>query len=199
MISGGHFVSEAIAAVSIAADSIAAELTKVRRVEALSCLYKEFGDRIYAHAYRMLGNHHDAEDVAQETFLRALKSVDQLRQEERLTSWLYSIASNLCLDHLRRKRRLWWIPLPSDDAGEAEAADGDVPSLVENGDLVRRALRALPAKDALCLVLRTSEGFSASEVAEIMECTESAVWSRLARARAAFSKAYDRMARDVED
>ncbi len=82
--------------------------------------------------------------------------------------------------------------MPADDNDSAEAATTDIPSLVENGDLVRLALRSLPPKDALCLVLRTSEGFSSSEVAEIMGCTESAVWSPLARARAAFSEAYDR-------
>lgn len=178
--------------------SISAELVKVRRLEALEQLYEQFSDRIYAHAHRLLGNHHDAEDVTQETFLRAFRSVEQLRQEDRLTSWLYSIASNLCLDHLRRKRRLWWLPLPEREDVAVVTATDEISS-VESNDLVHRALRALPPKDALCLVLRTAEGFSCSEVAEIMGCSESAIWSRLARARAAFAEAYERVSRDVEE
>jgi RNA polymerase sigma-70 factor (ECF subfamily) len=179
--------------------ALTAELIKVRRLETLRQLYEDFGDRIYAHCYRMLSNHHDAEDITQETFLRAIKSIDDLRQEDRLTSWLYAIASNLCLDQIRRRRRLWWIPLPEGDIDLPLAFGNDTATQVEQDDLVRRALRALPPKDALCLVLRTTEGFSCGEVAAIMECTESAVWSRLARARAAFYKAYDRFSRESED
>lgn len=194
MLNGGPGVNEATASLRASA-----ELARAHRLEELSRLYEDFGDRIYAHVYRMLGNRQDAEDVTQETFLRALKSIEQLRQEDRLTSWLYSIASNLCIDHIRRRRRLWWLPLPARDGDLPETAGSDLPAVVENGDLVRRALRTLSPKDALCLVLRTAEGFSCTEIAAIMGCSESAVWSRLARARAAFSEAYERMARDVEE
>lgn len=174
-----------------------AELTRVHRLEVLSQLYEEFSDRLYAHAYRMLGNHHDAEDVVQETFLRAFRSLGQLREEGKLTSWLYSIASNLCLDFIRRRRRLWWLPLSSGVSALPELDSPDVQSTVEDSHLVQAALRELPPKDALCLLLRTVEGFSCAEVAEIMGCSESAVWSRLARARAAFAEAYERISRDV--
>jgi len=171
------------------------ELTRGGAEDAFTWLFEHFGERIHAHAYRLLGNRQDAEDVTQETFLRAFRSIGELRDETRVGPWLFSIASHLCLDQLRRRKLLSWLPwrwetdepFPSPDRGPAERA--------EEKDLIRQALAKLPPKDALCLTLRTVEGFSTFEVAQIIGCSEAAVWNRLARARERFVREYDKLNR----
>ncbi|MCL4367628.1 MAG: RNA polymerase sigma factor [Actinobacteria bacterium] len=170
------------------------EQARAQNPEAMAWLYQEYADRICSHAYRMLGSRQDAEDITQETFIRAFRSIGQLRDEERLSAWLYSIASHLCLDHLRRRKLITWLPWSGDD-GSQERADDSVVD-VEETDLVRRSLQELPPKDRACLALRSIEGFSCSEIAEMMKCSEAAVWNRLARARAKFAAAYSNMQRE---
>jgi RNA polymerase sigma-70 factor (ECF subfamily) len=145
----------------------------------------------------MLGSRQDAEDVTHETFVRAFRSLGQLRDVERLSSWLYSIASHLCLDQLRRRRLISWLPWP--EAGSERRHSADPIEEMGESDLVRRTLRQLPSKDALCLALRGVEGFSCGEIADIMKCSEAAVWNRLARARAKFAATYDRLRREESD
>ncbi len=171
------------------------ERARAANPEALAWLYQEYADRICSHAYRMLGSRQDAEDITQETFIRAFRSINQLRDEERLSAWLYSIASHLCLDHIRRRKLITWLPWSKEENEDREGA-GDVAFEMGESDLVRRALKELPPKDRVCLALRTIEGFSCGEIAGMMSCTEAAVWNRLARARSKFAAAYDRMRRE---
>jgi RNA polymerase sigma-70 factor (ECF subfamily) len=170
--------------------SLVQAVNRVRGGEAaaFSAIYDEFAPRLHTYAYHLLGNRHDAEDVIQETFLKALQSLHQLRDGDRLESWLYAIASHRCLDLLRRRNRIQWIPMSrrSTEVRAEDPIDG-----TDEADLVRRALRRLPPKDAMCLSLRHTEGFSCSEIAEIMDTSPTAIWSRLSRARAKFIEAYD--------
>jgi RNA polymerase sigma-70 factor (ECF subfamily) len=158
---------------------------------AQAAIYEQFAARICSHAHRMLGTRQDAEDITQETFVRAFRSIGQLKDDEKLSSWLYSIASHLCLDHLRRRKLIAWLPWP-DFETEHERGPDTVDDLGAN-DLVRRALKELPPKDAVCLALRSIEGFSCGEIAEMLKCSEAAVWNRLARARSRFATVYRRM------
>jgi RNA polymerase sigma-70 factor, ECF subfamily len=158
---------------------------------AQAAIYEEFATRICSHAYRMVGSRQDAEDITQETFVRAFRSIGQLKDQDKLSSWLYSIASNLCLDHLRRRKLISWLPWPEHETERQESFD-PITNIGEN-DLVRRALKELPHKDAVCLALRSIEGFSCGEIAEMLKCSEAAVWNRLARARAKFAVSYRRI------
>ncbi len=188
--------TEAALDVADAAVSVAGWVEKARanNPEALSWLYEEYADRICSHAYRMLGTRQDAEDITQETFIRAFRSIGQLRDDERLSAWLYSIASHLCLDQLRRRKLITWLPWSKEDNDREQAHDAAID--VGESDLVRQALKELPPKDRVCLALRSIEGFSCGEIAGMMNCTEAAVWNRLARARAKFATAYSRMRRE---
>ncbi|MFQ5826149.1 MAG: RNA polymerase sigma factor [Dehalococcoidia bacterium] len=166
----------------------AVDRAKCGEATAFSAIYDEFSPRLHTYAYHLLGNRQDAEDVIQETFLKALQSLHQLRDSDRLESWLYAIASHRCLDLLRRRSRIWWIPL-SRRPREIRAEDHIEGT--DEADLVQQALRRLPPKDAMCLSLRHTDGFSCSEIAEIMRTSPTAIWSRLSRARAKFIEAYD--------
>jgi RNA polymerase sigma-70 factor (ECF subfamily) len=179
-------------AVALPADVVA----RARQGEtaAFAAIYDRFSRPLHAYAFRLLGNVAAADDVVQETFIQAWRSLGQLREEERLEPWLYRIASNKCFSILRRRRLLAFIPLDwqrsPPDAGEI-----DPPEAVAERDLVARALRSLPPGQAACLILRHADGFSCDEIGEILGLSPQAVWTRLSRGRAAFAEAYRRQAR----
>jgi RNA polymerase sigma-70 factor, ECF subfamily len=165
---------------------------------------------LLAHCYRMLGSVDDAEDLVQETYLRAWRSFDRFEGRSALRTWLYQIASNACLTALERRARR---PLPSglgSPAADASApsADagpdaqwlqpipdalvwpeqGDPASIAVSRESLRLALVAsfqyLPPRQRAVLLLREVLAFPAAEVAEMLGTTTSAVKSALQRARA---------------
>ncbi len=149
-------------------------------------LVQAFEGPVYNLCYRMLGDGQEAEDAAQETFLRAYRHFDRYDPNRKFINWLLSIASNHCVDRLR-KRRLTWVPLeslklwdpPRSDAGTPE------PSLTQQemeAD-VSELLEKLGAKDRAAIVLRYWNDLSYREIAQTLGLTESAVKSRLHRAR----------------
>jgi RNA polymerase sigma-70 factor (ECF subfamily) len=148
-------------------------------------LVTRYQHRIFGVALRMLGSRAEAEEIAQETFLRAHRALREFRGEARLGTWLYAIASRLCLNRLasgsRRHER-------SDDIAlaQAPAVDGDTGGSLERGELqaaLHEAVAALPEERRLVIVLRDLEGLSYEEVAEVLGVPLNTVRSRLHRAR----------------
>lgn len=148
--------------------------------------YRELSDRYLAqilrYTTRVLGDESEAEDVAQETFLRMWKQADRWQPNAKLTTWLHRIAHNLCIDHFRKKR-----PDPSEGLDRHSA--GDRPSgLLERKRLaseVQAALDALPERQRAAMVLSHYQGMSNPEAAEVLEVSVEAVESLLSRARRA--------------
>lgn len=152
---------------------------------------KAYADRIFSFGMMVCGHREDAEDIAQESMVAALKAIPQLRAPKAFHVWLYRIVKNACY----RQRSLYLrdpppAPLSLDDlaaAGaevEATAAWPDVTLLREEArQQVQQAVAALPAEDRLIVLLRDFEDLSTAEVARVMELGESAVKMRLHRAR----------------
>jgi RNA polymerase sigma-70 factor (ECF subfamily) len=142
---------------------------------------------LLAHCYRLLGSRHDAEDVVQETFVRAWRGRDRFEGRSSLRRWLYTIATRACLTAMDQRARR---ALPS------TATDGDVwlEPLVDPADVVAArsgvrlafvaALQHLPAKQRAALVLCDVLAWPAAEVAEMLDLSTAAVTSALQRARA---------------
>ena len=156
---------------------------------------------LVVHCYRMLGSFHDAEDLTQETLLRAWKARDRYDPTRAsVRTWLYRIATNTCLTALegRRRRALpSGLGEPSTDVGASLRPSSDIPWLQPFPDArlepdartdlrlaLVAALQTLPARQRAVLVLREVLQFSAAEVAEQLETTVPAVNSALQRARA---------------
>jgi RNA polymerase sigma-70 factor (ECF subfamily) len=166
-----------------------------------------------AYSYRMLGSTFEAEDAVQETLLRAWRGFDRFEGRAALRSWLYSIATNVCLDMLggreRRARPMdlgpsgaaeasnlgeplpeatWIQPMPD---GRVVPEDGDPAELAEMRESIRlafiAALQHLPPRQRAVLILREVLRWKASEVAELLDTTVASVNSALQRARAAMA------------
>ncbi len=145
----------------------------------------------YAVAYRFVQNRDDALDIAQEVFVKAFRSLGTWKPTGSFKSWLLRIATNMSIDHLRRRGRMP-VFVATEELREigAEVVDervsikepSDHASDSELGVLIRTAVDRLPEKQKIVFVLRHYQGCSLKEIAEIMNCTEGTVKTHLFRA-----------------
>jgi RNA polymerase sigma-70 factor (ECF subfamily) len=173
------------------------ELRLIRRVqagnaEAFEDLVRAHEKTVYNLALRMTGHPQDAEDMAQEAFWKAYRSLGEFRGESKFSVWLYRIASNVCLDFLRSRSRKPTVSLSVEDdegeEGQLDIADeSQSPELLmERGltrDAVRRGLDTLPPDYRQILLLREIQGLSYDEIAAVLEIEVGTVKSRIFRAR----------------
>lgn len=134
---------------------------------------------------RVLRQQADADDVAQEVFLRLAESAGRWRCEAQLSTLLYRMTLNLALDETRRRKRRGDVPLdkqPEQAAEDASPSDGIERQEVRS--TVRTAVDALPERQRMCLLLHRYEGLGYRAIAAVMEISESAVESLLTRAYA---------------
>ncbi len=168
----------------------AAEFTKFMRT---------YQDRVYSTVIRLLGDAAQAEDIAQEVFLRAYRDFDQLRDSATAVGWLKTVATNLSLNHLTRYRKRWrmFSELHRRDEQEDEAApiDFPVPESVlegleadERGQRVEQALKMLPEHRRVPLVLYHFEDMSYEEIAQRLRISLSKVKNDILRGRAALAR-----------
>src|SRR5579872_572231 len=153
-------------------------------------LVEPYRHALNVHCYRMLGSAQDAEDLAQETLLRAWRALERFEPRAQFQTWLYRIATNACLDELeRRPRRPEPVdPFPDRPLGEPASPTYDPAAryaLREGMELaLLRAIQQLPGRQRAVLIFRDVLGWSAAEVAEVLNGTVASVNSALQRARA---------------
>jgi RNA polymerase sigma-70 factor, ECF subfamily len=150
---------------------------------------------LQVHCYRMLGSLQDAEDITQETLLRAWRALERFEPRAQFQTWLYRIATNACLDELERRPRR---PEPVDPLPDRASPNTDSPTydpaaryaIREGVELaLMRAIQELPGRQRAVLIFRDVLGWTAPEVAELLGSTVAAVNSALQRARASIGPA----------
>jgi len=158
--------------------------------QAFRRLVEPYGHALSVHCYRMLASAQDAEDLVQETLLRAWRALPRFEPRVQFQTWLYRIATNACLDELERRPRRPELVDPFPDRPPEEA---DVPAyepaaryaVREGVELALvRAIPQLPGRQRPVLIFRDVLGWSAPEVAEVLESSVASVNSALQRARA---------------
>jgi RNA polymerase sigma factor (sigma-70 family) len=162
-------------------------------LDAFTALFERYRDAVVGLAHRMLGDAHEAEDAAQETFVRAYTQLATYQPARKFSTWLLSIASHLAIDRLRRRRflalpletvpLLEWMADPDVADPERAALEG-----VER-DSLQRQLERLPAKYRCVLVLRYWYDFSYQEIAEALQMPPTLVKARLHRGREVLAQA----------
>jgi RNA polymerase sigma-70 factor, ECF subfamily len=157
--------------------------------QAFRRLVEPYRHALEVHCYRMLGSAQDAEDLAQETLLRAWRALERFEPRAQFQTWLYRIATNACLDELeRRPRRPEPVgPFPGRPSDEAASPTYDPAAryAIREGMEVAllRAIQELPGRQRAVLIFRDVLGWTAPEVAELLESTVASVNSALQRAR----------------
>ena len=161
-------------------------------LDAFGQVYAQHERAVFRYAYHLLGNRDDADDVKQETFLKAYRAFSSFRSECSLSTWLLKICGNLCRDRMKsrdRRPEVLYDPV----AGPEHLADStlavDPVAAVERAqtrETLLAVLRGMPAEQRDILVLRELEDLSYEEIAEIMGCSRASVKVRLFRARSRF-------------
>ncbi len=177
-------MSDVSISVGLAAESAAQERQWVSRSRtgdeaALTCLIARHRNRLVRTATNLLRDRHEAEDVAQEAFLKAFREIGKLRDDRAFSGFIYRICVRLCMDRLRLKRA---------QLVEFDSAQPHQGGHVENRVVVEKLLSQLPAELRTTLVLREMEQLSYEEVAEVMHVPIGTVRSRLHTARERFRK-----------
>ena len=172
---------------------------------AVAQLYEQFRRPIHSYIYRLLGNQEDADDVTQEVFVRACIAWEQLYDRNKLSAWLYRIATNLCVDLLRRRKRISWWHLgrrQHDDGYVEDVVDNDTSTLLpDSGGIpgvaerehIRLALAKMPHEYAVVLVLSAAQGIPYQEIASIVGISPNAAATRISRAKKMFTEHYQRL------
>jgi len=158
-------------------------------ISAFEEIVLKYQDRIYNLCRHMLVNAHDAEDAAQDTFLKAYQKLKDFKPEASLYTWLYRIAANTCLDYKRRPF-LESLFKKSDESEEfVEEPSSDWPSperLYESkqiGLALHKSIRKLTTKLRTAIMLKEIDGLSYDEIADVLEVSIGTVKSRISRAR----------------
>ncbi len=155
-------------------------------VEAFGLLYDRHRDRVYFFILNWIGRRDDAEDLLQEVFCRAWRSIGGFRGDSGLLSWLCKIAVNLCRDAARRAARERRIELDTSADIDEDLTDLVGPSAEDQGiarHLVREALVQLPETQRMLVVLCDAQGFTSLEAARILGCSHVSARVRLCKAR----------------
>ncbi|HEX7896454.1 MAG TPA: RNA polymerase sigma factor [Planctomycetota bacterium] len=154
--------------------------------EAYGRLVEKYSARIINLAYAMMSDRHEAEDVAQEAFVRAYKGLPRFQRKAKFSSWLYQIALNLCKDHLKAKSR----HAKSADEDQLNGVDGnprdEAATMVVEGELsqkMRERIQELPVLYRESFVLRHLQGLDYADIAKITEVPADTVRVRAYRAR----------------
>jgi RNA polymerase sigma-70 factor (ECF subfamily) len=171
-------------------------------------LYEKFRGPIHSYMYRLLGSQEDADDLTQEVFTRAFIAWNDLYDRDNLSPWLYRIATNLCVDHLRRRKRISWWPLSRGRRGGAAGADGGgladdeasylpsnsggIPEVSER-EHIRHVLASMPRDYAIVLVLSAAQGVPYQEIAAIVGISPNAAATRISRAKRMFAEVYQHL------
>ncbi|WP_227395918.1 RNA polymerase sigma factor SigW [Jeotgalibacillus aurantiacus] len=157
-------------------------------------LYK---DRVYHVCFRMLGNRHEAEDIAQEAFIRAYTNIHTFDIDRKFSTWIFRIATNLCIDRIRKKKPDYYLdaevagtegltmysqvesdePLPEDEVESMELQES-----------IQKEISLLPDKYRSVIVLKYIEELSLKEISEILDLPLGTVKTRIHRGREALRK-----------
>jgi RNA polymerase sigma-70 factor (ECF subfamily) len=133
--------------------------------------------------FRMLGNAEDADDVAQDVFVRVYQNLDTYRPETKFSTWLFALARHAAIDRIRWRSRHRTESIESAPEIVASSGTADEVNAREIGALISAAVAKLPEDQRAALVLSEYQGMSYAEIAGVMRCSEKSVESRLYRAK----------------
>lgn len=162
-------------------------------ISSFELLIESYQQKVYNIALRMLGSQEDASDVAQEVFIKIYKSISNFKEESSLSTWIYRIATNVCLDELRKRKKAKFVSIDT----PVQLEDGEVSMQMEDQGLqpdelvtqkelkeeVQKAISSLKDDHKIVIILRDINGYSYEEIADILGCTLGTVKSRINRAR----------------
>ena len=152
---------------------------------AFQALVERHRSMVYRVAYQFAGNHHDAEDIAQEVFIKVYRSLDRFRQDAQLSSWMYRIVMNACIDHRRRHHPAGSAPFGEEaeqkllNTPEETPGPEDRAYAAELGQVLETEVGRLPQGQRIVFIMRHHQGLKLTEIAEALGLAEGTVKRQL--------------------
>jgi len=175
-------------------DSVEKAIEEIKRgsAEEYRHIVQKYQKSVFKYCYHMLGTVEEAEDAVQEVFIKAFRKIDCYKEGTSFSSWLYKIAYNHCVDYLRKRKFLRFVPFCENTADDC---DNPVYSVEtdELGQMLQRALSMLPHEDRTVLMLRVLEEKSYEEIADILGKRAATVRKKYERARKKVKQNIDKM------
>ncbi|WP_138494896.1 RNA polymerase sigma factor SigW [Paenibacillus pinistramenti] len=174
------------------ADAGLVKLARKGNQRAFAELVDLYKDKVFHLAYRMLNNRHESEDIVQETFLRVYKNWDKYDENQKFSTWMYRIATNLCIDKLRKRKPSFSLDAELNDQDGTDGyslipGDNRTPEseflLSETQQIIHQAIDGLPAKYKTIMILRYLQELSLQEIGDILNMPVTTVKTRVHRGR----------------
>jgi RNA polymerase sigma-70 factor, ECF subfamily len=152
---------------------------------AFQALVERHRSMVYRVAYQFAGNHHDAEDIAQEVFIKVYRSLDKFRQDAQLSSWMYRIVMNACIDHRRRQLPAVTAPFGEEaerkllNTPEERPGPEDRAYAGELGQVLESEISRLPHGQRIVFIMRHHQGLKLGEIADALGLAEGTVKRQL--------------------
>jgi RNA polymerase sigma-70 factor (ECF subfamily) len=152
---------------------------------AFQALVERHRSMVYRVAYQFAGNHHDAEDIAQDVFIKVYRSLDRFRQDAQLSSWMYRIVMNACIDHRRRHSSAGSAPFGEEAEQKLQNTPANTPGpedrayAGELGEVLESEIGRLPHGQRLVFVMRHHQGLKLCEIADALGLAEGTVKRQL--------------------
>lgn len=167
-------------------------------VAAFEVLIEDYQKRIFSIAYRMIQHQEDAADLTQEVIVKIFKNLDKFKGDSKFSTWVYRIATNTCLDEIKKARRRTVYSLDKEIETEDGSIAAELPDTAptpeeaaEKNDIKKAlydAIQRLGKEHQTVIVLRDLQGLSYEEIAQILHCSVGTVKSRISRAREKLKK-----------
>lgn len=156
-------------------------------LNAFAQVYAQCGESVFRHAFYLLGHHEDADDIKQETFLRAYRALHTFRQDSSLLTWLLRICSNLCYDRLKHLQRRGEISFDPQQAQHylPQTPGSDPHFVLDRADTLQtllRVLQAMPLPQRSIIALHILEGLDYKQIGQILGCAHATAKMRVLRA-----------------
>jgi RNA polymerase sigma-70 factor (ECF subfamily) len=184
-----------------ALDTRLARLARKGDQRAFAEIVGMYKDKLYHLAYRMTGSRQEAEDVVQDAFLRVFRSLDRYDEHQKFSTWIYRIATNLCIDRLRKRRSVYSLDAESADhegldgyamlPGDERTPESEL-ILSETQRIVQEAIDTLPAKYKGVMVLRYLQDLSLQEISDVLGMPVTTIKTRVHRGREYLRKKLER-------
>jgi RNA polymerase sigma-70 factor, ECF subfamily len=159
-------------------------------VRSFEQIYDEYKTPIYYFIYHLVGDKEQADDLTQDTFLKAFRALPKMGPNLKLSAWLYRIGRNTAFDFLRKRRLIAWLPWQDLDHEPADVESADPQTTYGTTAQVRAALLRMPQKYRAALLLYNWGGLSYNEIALVLNIAESGVKMYLSRSRRSFRHHY---------
>ena len=173
---------------TVKADRLPQPNSQDQAADLVGRLFEQYYQDLWAYLYRLVDDREWAADLVQEAYLRLFEARGRLQGVQNRRAWVYRIATNVAFDALKRRRRFTWLPWSKLSPAQRSQADGAEAVLEQTA--IAAALGQLSPRDRAPLLLYSYYGFSTAEVAEALGLSQSAVKTRLYRARERFRKVY---------